>query len=125
MVRLLIASCLWACLAATDGGAAAQTVKPLAACIEALRQELPSHREVLPRSFDLYTREAQDLRPVIENAARAQPEFQLPIWDYLARRVDAQRIAQGRELMQRETAALGAIAQRHGVAASTPWRGRG
>ncbi|HXD43079.1 MAG TPA: lytic murein transglycosylase [Ramlibacter sp.] len=102
-----------------NAAATAQTDASLAACIATLRQELPQHREVLPGSFDTYTRQVQDLRPVIENAARSQPEFELPIWDYLARRADAQRVAQGRELMNRETAALRAIAQRHGVDAAT------
>jgi len=119
MRRLLIASCLWAGLAAVHGCAEAQSGQPLPACIAALRQELRSHGEVSAHTFDTYTREAQDLRPVIENATRAQPEFQLPIWDYLARRVDAQRIAQGRELMEREAAALDAIARRQRVDAAT------
>jgi lytic murein transglycosylase len=118
MLRRFIAISLCAGVAATHALATAQTAAPLSACIAALRQELPSHREVLPRSFDLYTRDVQDLRPVIDNEARAQPEFQLRIWDYLARRVDAQRIAQGRELMRSEAAALGAIAGRHGVDAA-------
>jgi len=119
MWRNLIASCLWAGLAAMHGSAAAQAGQPLSACVEVLRQELPSHREVSAHTFDTYTRQAQDLRPVIENATRAQPEFQISIGDYLARRVDAQRIAEGRELMARQTAALDTIARRHRVDPAT------
>jgi glucose-6-phosphate 1-epimerase len=100
-------------------GVHSQDDMSLAACIHKLRRELPSHREVRPQTFDLYTRDAADLRPLIDNAARAQPEFQLPIWDYLVRRVDAQRVAQGLELLERQATALGAIEQRHGVDAAT------
>lgn len=101
------------------GGAAAQAGQPLSACVEALRQELRLHREVSAHTFDTYTRDVQDLRPVIENATRAQPEFQISIGDYLPRRVDAQRITEGRELMVRQAAALEAIARRHRVDAAT------
>ena len=87
-------------------------------CVAALRQGLPAH--VKPQTFDTYTSTAQDLRPLIDGATRTQPEFQLAIWDYLARLADAERAARGRQMMQREAAALAAIEQRHGVdAAST------
>lgn len=119
MLRLSLASCLWAGLSALHGSAAAQDAEPLSACIAALRQELRLHREVSAQTFDIHTRAAQDLRPVIEAATRAQPEFQISIGDYLARRVDAQRIAEGRELMERHAPALDAIARRHGVDAAT------
>ncbi|GAB3772217.1 lytic murein transglycosylase [Ramlibacter monticola] len=88
---------------------------PLSACVAALRKDLPAHRDVSAQTFETYTRDAQDLRPVIENATRAQPEFQIPIWDYLARRVDAQRIEEGRALLQLEAAALEGIARTHRV----------
>jgi glucose-6-phosphate 1-epimerase len=100
-------------------GAHPQASLSLAACIDELRRDLPSHREVKTQTFDIHTRSATDLRPTIENATRAQPEFELPIWDYLARRVDAQRVAQGLELLEREATALGAIAQRHEVDPAT------
>lgn len=90
-----------------------------AICIGQLRRELPSYREVKRQTFDLYTRGASDLRQVIDGATRSQPEFRLSIWDYLARRVDAQRVAQGRALIERESSALGAIAQRHSVDPAT------
>ena len=119
MLRLSIASCLWAALAALHGGAAAQDGQPLSACIAALREELRLRPDVSAQTFDTHTRQARDLRPVIEAATRAQPEFQISIGDYLARRVDAQRIAEGRELMQRQAPALEAIARRHRVDAAT------
>jgi lytic murein transglycosylase len=119
MLRLWISLGVCAFVLATQIRATAQTPEPLAVCIASLRAELPSRPDVLPQTFDTYTRDVQDLRPLIDNATRAQPEFQLHIWDYLARRADAQRIAQGRELMQRESAALEGIARRHGVDAAT------
>jgi lytic murein transglycosylase len=112
----------FACIAALAGAgfpAAAQDSPPLSTCISALRRDLPAHREVTAQTFDTYTRDVQDLRPVIENATRAQPEFQIPIWDYLARRVDAQRIEEGRALLQAQAAPLDAIAQRQGVDPAT------
>ena len=86
----------------------------LGACLAALRSQLPP--QVKPATFDAQTRDVRDLRPMIDNAQRAQPEFEVPIWDYLARRTDAQRVAQGRELMKREAAALAAVERRHGAA---------
>jgi lytic murein transglycosylase len=115
MLRLWISACACTVIALTQSGATGQVLEPLATCIATLREELPSHPQVLPQTFDTYTREVQDLRPLIDNATHAQPEFQLQIWDYLARRTDAQRVAQGRELMQREAAALRDIERRHGV----------
>ena len=98
---------------------AQQLHPPLDDCIAELRRELPSQPRLRRETFDTHLREVQDLRPLIDGAASSQPEFQLHIWDYLARRTDAQRIAQGRELMQRETRSLAAIERQHGVDAAT------
>lgn len=108
-----------AALAATPGAAVAQEAQPLSACVATLRKDLRAHPEVSAQTFDTYTRDVQDLRPVIESASQAQPEFVLPIWDYLARRVDAQRIAEGRALLQQQAAALADIARRHRVDPAT------
>lgn len=89
------------------------------ACIDALRRERPQHAQVRAESFDKYTRDAQDLRPIIEAATENQPEFKLPIWDYTARLVDAQRIADGRGVLASRAAPLQAIASAHGVDAAT------
>ena len=48
-----------------------------------------------------------------------QPEFRIPIWDYLAGLVDAQRIDDGREMLERWRDALSRIEARHGVDAAT------
>jgi lytic murein transglycosylase len=119
MRRLWLACGAAAVLAASPGGAVAQEAQPLSACIASLRKELRAHPEVSAQTFDTYTREVQDLRPVIESASQAQPEFVIPIWDYLARRVDAQRIAEGRDLMRQQGDALADIARRHRVDPAT------
>ncbi|MEP7058440.1 MAG: lytic murein transglycosylase [Caldimonas sp.] len=99
--------------------AAAQDAPTLAGCVDVLRQELPAHPDVRAQTFETYTRDIQDLRPLIEKASQGQPEFQLPIWDYLARRTDAQRVAQGRALLAREATALDGIAKRYGIDPAT------
>lgn len=92
---------------------------PLAPCITRLRDALSGYPKVTTASFDTYTRDAQDLRPVIEKASASQPEFKLPIWDYLARLVDDQRIADGRRMLALHADALAAIHKRFGVDPAT------
>ncbi len=47
--------------------------------------------------------------------SQVQPEFDIPIWDYLAFLVDEQRIRDGRAMMQRHAAVLQAVERRFGV----------
>ena len=47
--------------------------------------------------------------------SKAQPEFRIPIWDYLAFLVDDQRIADGRARMAEHDATLRAAEERYGV----------
>ena len=106
-----------------DAGAASFTYPPLADCIAGLRATLVADTAaaegVRLDSFDRLTRDVEDLRPAIDAATRAQPEFVLPIWDYLARRVDARRIADGRAVLAQQADALRGIEARHGVDAAT------
>ncbi len=99
--------------------AQAQAAPDLPSCLQTLRQELPTQPPVRAESFDRYTRSVEDLRPLIEQSSAAQPEFKLPIWDYLARLVDPKREADGRAMLQRHAAALDGITRRHGVDAAT------
>src|SRR5436305_8444188 len=117
MRRLWMAACAAALMLFIQRAAPEAGDDSLGACLAALRSQLPP--QVKPATFDAQTRDVHDLRPMIDNAQRAQPEFEVPIWDYLARRTDAQRVAQGRELMKREAAALAAVERRHGVDAAT------
>jgi membrane-bound lytic murein transglycosylase B len=99
--------------------AAAQELAPMGDCIAELRRELPLHPEVSTPTFDAETAAAGDLRQLIGAATSSQPEFELPIWDYLSRRVDAQRVAEGAALMTREAATLATLATRQGVDGAT------
>ena len=45
----------------------------------------------------------------------SQPEYNTPIWDYMAFLVDPERIADGKALMQKHKSTLSSIEQRYGV----------
>ena len=57
--------------------------------------------------------------PSVIESLDFQPEFKVPIWDYLAGLVDAQRIDDGRAMLERWHDALARIEARHGVDAAT------
>ena len=113
------AACVAVCLLVLPLPALSQAGGDFGRCVSALRAELKRHPEVRAETFDTYTRSAQDLRADIERFTATQPEFKLFIWDYLMRRVDAQRVAEGREMLARESAALASIHARHGVDGAT------
>jgi lytic murein transglycosylase len=99
-------------------GARATPAIDLATCVQALRAELPGQPPVRRETFERYTRDVTDLRPTIEQASSTQPEFTVPVWDYLARLVDEQREADGRAILERESVSLARIESRHGVEAA-------
>ena len=53
--------------------------------------------------------------PTVVEAMDKQPEFTMPIWDYMAFLVDEQRVSEGREMMSRHAAALASAEARYGV----------
>ncbi len=117
-------SCPWpiaigAVLVLAAGRLGAQDATPFAACIESLRRELPQHPQVRAETFDTYTRDAQDIRAAIRAATESQPEFTLPVWDYIARLVDTRRIAEGKDVLSEQADRLIAIVARRGVDAET------
>ena len=99
--------------------AAAGELMPFATCIDSLRRDLPQHPQVRAETFATHIRDAQDLRPMIRAATDDQPEFELAVWDYIARLVDTQRVADGMRVMAAWAAPLQAIAARRGVDAAT------
>lgn len=104
----------------TLGAASAATAGPsLPQCIEQLRRDLPQHPRVRADTFDRLTATTQDLRGPIDAATQNQPEFQLPIWDYLARLVDEQRVRDGRAVLDQEASALAHVAAVHRVDPAT------
>ena len=111
---------LAALLLVSLGAVHAQEAMPFDACIDALRRErAKAQPPVRAETFEKFTRDVQDLRPTIRAAGESQPEFKLPIWDYIARLADAQRVADGRQVMAKQAEPLRTIAARHGVDAAT------
>jgi lytic murein transglycosylase len=84
-----------------------------ARCMAAIRASPPGQR-LASGTWERYARGLQpDARVIGEQ--QAQPEFTLPIWDYIAVMVDDERIADGRRLMVDHAEILDAIAQRYRV----------
>lgn len=70
---------------------------------------------------ETFTRFTQGLAPdmsVIEKLDY-QPEFRLPIWDYLAALVDDERVADGQARLAEHAEVLARVQQRHGVDPAT------
>lgn len=57
--------------------------------------------------------------PEIIELSKVQPEFKIPIWDYLAGLVDEERVNDGRAMMNRYGQALSAAEARYGVDQAT------
>ncbi|UCU92780.1 lytic murein transglycosylase [Hydrogenophaga taeniospiralis] len=72
-------------------------------------------------SESAYRRFTQDLQPdmsVIEKLDY-QPEFRMPIWDYLSGLVDEERVAEGRAMLTTHAETLARVQQRYGVDPAT------
>jgi membrane-bound lytic murein transglycosylase B len=84
-----------------------------ARCLASIRASPQGQR----LAADTWERHARGLQPDPRVIAQqqAQPEFTLPIWDYVAVMVDDERIADGRHLMVEHRATLEAIERRYGV----------
>ncbi len=102
-----------ACGAALLAGEPALADPALDSCLSRLRQQAPQHG-VSQADFDQYTEGASLLASTVQ-AARNQPEQRIEWWDYIARVVDDERVADGRALMRDEAAALARIASDHQV----------
>lgn len=68
-----------------------------------------------------YTRLTRELVPDMSviDKLNYQPEFRLPIWDYLAGLVDDERVAEGQALLERHGDTLRRVEQRYGVDPAT------
>jgi lytic murein transglycosylase len=82
-------------------------------CMAAIRASPPGQR-LASETWERYARGLQP-DPRVIGEQQAQPEFTLPIWDYIAVMVDDERIADGRRLMVDHGETLDAIAQRYRV----------
>jgi len=104
--------------AALAPSAFAQTSNPeFTGCIEALRAPARAAR-VQDATFTRFTQGLQPDMSVIDKL-NFQPEFKLPIWDYLAALVDDERVADGQALLAQHADVLAQVAQRYGVDPAT------
>lgn len=83
------------------------------ACLARLRPAA-SANGIQVADFDTYTQGATLLASTVASA-RAQPEGRETWWDYLAKTVDEERVADGRKLMAAEAVPLSSIAARYDV----------
>ncbi|RYE07501.1 MAG: lytic murein transglycosylase [Hyphomicrobiales bacterium] len=66
---------------------------------------------------DVYRRATDGLTPDpnVPKLVETQPEFTTPIWDYLERRITADRIARGKQAIEANRSLFGAVGQQTGV----------
>ncbi|MFT3779457.1 MAG: lytic murein transglycosylase [Ottowia sp.] len=86
------------------------------ACLNQLKAT-PAFSAITPATFARAT-EALAPDPSVLVLLNRQPEFTLPVWDYLAVLVDAERVADGRAAFARWQPELQRIEQQTGVAAN-------
>jgi lytic murein transglycosylase len=101
--------------ASTDSNANA--APEFAACLNRLQ----SSARAAGVSSDTYSRLTQGLEPDMSVIAKLdyQPEFRLPIWDYLSGLVDDERVAEGKLLLEKNADTLKQVEQRFGVDPAT------
>ncbi len=88
-----------------------------AACLQQLRGEAVT-KGVSPATFDQHTAALVPDMAVV-GFLDAQPEFVTPIWDYMAGLVDAERVADGRAMLERWADVLFRVESQYGVDAAT------
>lgn len=115
MTSLRLALCLAVSLASAPVLAAVDTAFP--ACLKSLRSKTAA-AGVPHAAFDAYTH-ALVPDPSVLELLDAQPEFTTPIWDYLAALVDARRITQGKQMLERHAAILAQVEAAYGVDPAT------
>lgn len=116
-VPLLCCAAATATFGAQRADPAAPVPADFSACLTGLRPEAAA-RGVTGAIFDTHTAGLAPDMAVIA-LLDAQPEFVTPIWDYLAALVDDERVADGREMLDRWREVLQQVASRYGVDAQT------
>lgn len=105
-------------LAALAPSAFAQLANPdFTRCIEGLRGDARAAR-VQDEAFTRFTQGLEPDMSVVEKLDY-QPEFRMPIWDYLAALVDDERVADGQAQLAQHAEVLAKVAERHGVDPAT------
>ena len=102
--------CAWAMAACVAFAAHAQDFD---ACVKELRGEA-SANGISNATLDAAFAQLQPDPSVIE-ASENQPEFETPVWEYLARLVDDKRITEGRAMLEQWRRALTVAQRRYGV----------
>ena len=115
MRRALVALCAWAACAsiAQPPQAALPTADEFPACLARLRAFAGSHGITNPVIDEAFG--DVELDPSVLEAMTRQPEFQTPVWDYIASLVDERRIADGREQHAAWRKVLQRIERHYGV----------
>jgi lytic murein transglycosylase len=96
----------------------AQTTSPeFARCMDGLQ----SSARAAGISRDTYARLTQGLEPDMSviDKLNYQPEFRLPIWDYLSGLVDDERVTEGQVMLEKHADTLKQVEQRFGVDPAT------
>lgn len=109
-----------AALLALAGGsslAQAQSQSEFASCLARL-QPVAQRSGVRPDSYSRFTQGVQADFAILDKL-NYQPEFKLPIWDYLSGLVDDERIADGRAALSRHADVLQRIQTTYGVDPAT------
>ena len=104
-------------LAGNPDLAHAQSQSEFESCLVRL-QPAAQRNGVRPDSFSSYTRGVQADFTILDKL-NYQPEFKLPIWDYLASLVDDERIADGNAALARHADVLQRIQATYGVDPAT------
>lgn len=86
-------------------------------CLDGLRDEA-RRNGVSETTYRFLTRDLAPDMGVIDKL-NFQPEFSMPIWDYLSGLVDDERVQQGQAMLQQHAAVLERVQQRFGVDPAT------
>lgn len=98
---------------AAAGAAAAPQDRDASACLAQLRPGAPANGISLA-DFDRYTQNTRLLASTVA-AAKAQPEGKETWWDYIAKTVDDERVAEGRAILKKTATELAAIDERYNI----------
>ena len=116
LVRLTLSVTLMAL--ATSVAHAQESDQPLTqSCISELRSKATS-QGVSAATFD-QAMQGVVAKPELMDKLNYQPEFKLPIWDYLASLVDGERVLDGTAMLVQYKTELASIAEQYGVDAQT------
>lgn len=116
-IKIHLKQCLTLILVLTALPALADEVDPFTTWLQALKEEA-SATGVSSQTIQKTFQQAQYLPRVIA-LDRAQPEFITPFLSYLERRVDADKISQGRQMLQTHEDLLVKIEAQYGVPKET------